>query len=33
MKIILDTNSFYLISTPIAVVAFLAFRIIDVWKP
>ncbi len=29
----LDTNSFYIFSTPIAVVAFLAFRIFDVWKP
>ncbi len=30
---ILDTNSFYLYSAPIAAVAFLAFRIFDVWKP
>ncbi len=29
----LNSNSFYFISTPIAVVAFLAFRIFDIWKP
>jgi phosphatidylglycerophosphatase A len=29
----LDPNSFYLISAPIAAVAFLAFRIFDIWKP
>jgi phosphatidylglycerophosphatase A len=29
----LDTNSFYLYSAPMAVVAFIAFRIFDIWKP
>jgi len=29
----LDTNSFYFIPAPIAAVAFLAFRIFDIWKP
>ena len=30
---LLDLNSFYLYSAPIAVVAFIAFRIFDIWKP
>jgi phosphatidylglycerophosphatase A len=29
----LDPNFFYLFSAPIAAVAFLAFRIFDIWKP
>ena len=30
---IIDTNSFYLYSVPIAVAGFLAFRLFDIWKP
>lgn len=30
---LLDHNSFYLFSAPIAVVAFLSFRVFDIWKP
>ena len=30
---ILDPNSFYFFSAPIAAVAFIAFRIFDIWKP
>ncbi len=30
---ILDPNSFYFFSAPIAVLAFIAFRIFDIWKP
>lgn len=29
----LDPNSFYLFPAPIAAVAFIAFRIFDIWKP
>ncbi len=29
----IDTNSFYYFSAPIAIVAFIAFRIFDIWKP
>ncbi len=29
----LDPNSFYLFSAPIVAVAFIAFRIFDIWKP
>ena len=30
---IIDNNSFYLYSVPIAVAGFLAFRLFDIWKP
>ena len=30
---IIDTNSFYLYSVPIAVAGFLVFRLFDIWKP
>jgi phosphatidylglycerophosphatase A len=29
----LDLNSFYYFSAPIAIVAFISFRIFDIWKP
>ncbi len=29
----MDTDSFYLFSAPISAVAFVAFRIFDIWKP
>ncbi len=30
---LIDHNSFYLFSAPTAVVAFLSFRVFDIWKP